>query len=1170
MKKNSINSKTFNHYLLTILISLLSIGTFAQSEIFGVTNLGGAGQGTMFQFDTSAAPTQSRFHNFTFSTGINPQGSLTNVSGKLYGMARTAGALGVDSGVIFSYDLRSFVYTDLYNFSKPNGIHPSGSLLNINGTLYGMTHDGGANGLGVIFKYNIASATYTTLYDFQLATGCNPYGSLNIYNGHLYGMTNLGGAKDSGVIFSFDTATNTYTDEIDLGMSTGGRPYGSILITPSGNFLALTYVGGTHDSGTVMLYDPIGNTVTDEYDFDKTSGGKPAGDLILAGSKLYGLTTMGGLHDSGTIFSIDPATYAYTDLFNFTKPNGTIPEGTLYMVDNGDLYGLTSKGGTNNGGVIFRMDTTTYTFTKLINFGGANGRGPVFTQLIEACTPPLITFQAKNAAVCENGDTSFTISASASGTIYYKWEVNTGSGFATIVNGGVYGGATTRTLSITGATISMNGYIYRCVTTAGCIDSTLSNNYTLIVDPTVAVNVTGNVNGGFNICIGMKDTLMTNVTGGTSPFNYSWNTSQTTDSIIVSAGITYKVIVTDKYGCKDSNTATVIVHSLPIVSAISSASKDTVCRSAMITLSGNGASTYVWNNGITDATPFPATIAGKYIVTGTDANGCSNKDSITLYIDTVKVSLHGNVVGNFTVCPGANDTITATTTSGFGKLGYAWSTSGTNDSIIVNSAGTYSVQVTDAYGCMGDAGATVNLASSPVITITSTPANDTVCIGSSITLSGNGAVSYSWSGGITNGVAFTPSSSGQYIVTGTDASGCTGKDSITVGVRTPPAITITSSSANDTVCRNTMVTLNGNGAVSYTWNNSITDGTPFAAITPGYYVVTGTDTYGCMNKDSIMLAVDTPMVSLHGNTIGNFTICNGINDTIAATSSGFGSLTYAWSTSGTNDTIIVSTPGSYSVQVTDAYGCMGNANANVISGSNPTITITSNPANDSVCAGNSVTLNGNGGVSYSWNNSVADGVAFTPASSGQYIVTGTDANGCQGTDTVNVVVNPLPVITITGTSPINPGTIDTLTASGTSVSYAWTSGSTSDTTIVSPSATTTYTVTGTGANGCSDTASFTVVVNIITGISNISSGANATIYPNPASTVAYITFNSSVLNSTASIEITDFTGRKLSSTQTNLNSGKTLPLDISNLAQGTYFIRISSGKYTQTIKFVRQ
>ncbi|HTA81844.1 MAG TPA: choice-of-anchor tandem repeat GloVer-containing protein, partial [Bacteroidia bacterium] len=1122
------NSMLKGKFLLSlVIIVILSFNANAQLSILGVTEFGGGGNtGIMFQIDTTVSANYTTLHNFLAASGDKPMGSLTEgTDGNIYGITSTGGSAG-DSGTIFSFNLQTLTYTALYNLSKAGGFSPSGSLVQAGGNFYGMTHLGGANDKGAIFEFNPVTKVYTDIHDFVLSTGISPYGSLTFYNGVLYGMTYLGGAKDSGVIFSIDTATKTYSDVVDLNRTTGGLPFGNIIITPANNFLALTSAGGAHDSGSVLLFDPVGKTVTDVYDFRKSSGSSPFGQLIWGGSKLYGLTESGGLHDSGTIFSLDPVSYAYTKLFDFTNSQGYEPFGSLMLAENGDLYGMTTFGGAHKDGVIFRMDTTTHTYKKIMDLsgGGATGTGktPYFTQLFQLCVPPHIIQNATNAKVCAGTDTSFTIIAAAGtgATITYQWEVNKGAGYNNITNTGVYSGATTQSLKVTDATLAMNGYTYRCVTTTGCIDSTLTTVDTLTVNG-FTVSISDNVIGGASVCTGTADTLTATATGGVMPYTYKWTTGSVSDTSLIHATGTFKVIIKDKNGCADSASQAVTVNPDPVITITSSPVNDTVCKGSNVTLSGNGAVSYNWNNGITNALAFTPAASSEYVVTGTDANGCKGKDSVEVIVDTVMVSLTGNKVSGFSICGASNDTVTAVTTSGIGKLMYAWSTTGTKDSIIVNSAGTYSVTVTDAKGCTGIASAVVTSQSIPTITITSNPVNDTVCAGSPITLSGNGASTYKWNKGVTDGVAFTPSVSGtNYVVTGTDVNGCQAKDSVIVGIRTLPTVSIASTPANDTVCKGSSVTLNATGnALAYTWNNGITNNTPFIPVASGKYIAMGNDAYGCIGKDSVNVTVDTVMVVLHGNKVGGFNICGGGNDTITATTaSSIGKLTYMWSTTGTQDSIIEHAAGTYSVTITDAKGCQGIGSATVAISSNPTITITSNPANDTVCAGSTIMLSGNGGVSYTWNNGVTNGVAFAPSVSGtKYIVTGTNASGCQAKDSVLVGIRTLPGLTITS-SPVNDtvckGSPVTLSGSGaTIVSYSWNNGITNGTPF-SPAASAKYIVTGTDKYGCNgkDSVNVTVDTVIVSLTGNkvsgytICGGGNDTITATTTSSIGKLTY----------------------------------------------------------------
>ena len=146
----------------------------------------------------------------------------------------------------------------------------------------------------------------------------------------------------------------------------------------------------------------------------------------------------------------------------------------------------------------------------------------------------------------------------------------------------------------------------------------------------------------------------------------------------------------------------------------------------------------------------------------------------------------------------------------------------------------------------------------------------------------------------------------------------------------------------------------------------------------------------------------------------------------------------------------------------------------------PTIVITPNPSL-SVCDGSSATLTASGGVSYLW--STGETLAqITVNSSGTYSVTGTGSNGCQNTASAAFTVNPLPTISISASSTsICAGDSVTLTASGAGAggSYLWGGGQTANPLIVTPGTTTTYTVTGTDANGCQNTASQQITVTAV-------------------------------------------------------------------------------------------
>ena len=285
----------------------------------------------------------------------------------------------------------------------------------------------------------------------------------------------------------------------------------------------------------------------------------------------------------------------------------------------------------------------------------------------------------------------------------------------------------------------------------------------------------------------------------------------------------------------------------------------------------------------------------------------------------------------------------------------------------------------------------------PNVIISSNPVSAAVCPGQNITLAGTGANTYSWSGGITNNVAFVPSSTQTYTITGTDGA-CSKTASIQVVVNALPTITATATPS--VVCSGSNALLNGGGGVSYTWDNGVTDNVAFYPTATQTYIVTGTDANNCSNTTSIQIPV---------NNLPNIT-------------------------------------------------------------ASATLT--------SVCMGNSTILNGGNGISYTWSGGAIDNTTFIPSSTQTYTVTGTDANSCSNTATIYINVNSLPSVTANSSSVfICQGSPITLSGGGTATAFIWDNGATNNVPI-NPSSTTIYMVTGTDANSCSNTATIEVIVNL--------------------------------------------------------------------------------------------
>jgi pimeloyl-ACP methyl ester carboxylesterase len=209
-----------------------------------------------------------------------------------------------------------------------------------------------------------------------------------------------------------------------------------------------------------------------------------------------------------------------------------------------------------------------------------------------------------------------------------------------------------------------------------------------------------------------------------------------------------------------------------------------------------------------------------------------------------------------------------------------------------------------------------------------------------------------------------------------------------------------------------------------------------------------------------------------------------------------------------------------------------------------------------VCPGGSMTLTASGANTYTWTGGIQNGIAFVPSSSQVYSVTASTAAGCSKTFTVAVTVNPNPVISVASSaSVLCTGQAATLTASGAS-SYTWAAGPATSINVVTPASNTTYTVTGTDANGCSTTTVITQnVTACTTGLNTLVENAFR-IYPNPAS--AHVKIASGQVSGDVRVEIFDLAGKLVDSMNLSLQQSSNAEIGISHLSAGTYVFKIHS------------
>jgi hypothetical protein len=376
-------------------------------------------------------------------------------------------------------------------------------------------------------------------------------------------------------------------------------------------------------------------------------------------------------------------------------------------------------------------------------------------------------------------------------------------------------------------------------------------------------------------------------------------------------------------------------------------------------------------------------------------------------------------------------------------------------------------------------------ASASVISAASTT---TFCAGGSVVLLGNkfGA----WSNGST-AASITITTGGDYFVTNSGLCESATSNHITVIVNPLPTASVITSGST-AICAGSSLVLSGN--TGGTWSTGAT--TPSITVTTaGDYFVTNTNACGDAVSNHILVSINPLPICL---ITGVATICPGESTELCAS----GGSTYSWSTGATGSCISVNASGTYTVTVTDANGCTSTCDKTISTSPLPIASVITAGSATAFCVGSSVVLSGNSGGAWS-TGATTPSISVTTA--GDYFVTNTNTCGDVVSNHILISINPLPICQITGVETVCPGQSAELCASGGST-YLWsTSASTSCTTV---SATGTYTVTVTDANGCKSTCSKTVAVGSettcqITGNDAICAGKSTPLCV-PAGAVGYL------------------------------------------------------------------
>jgi len=567
--------------------------------------------------------------------------------------------------------------------------------------------------------------------------------------------------------------------------------------------------------------------------------------------------------------------------------------------------------------------------------------------------------------------------------------------------------------------------------------------------------------------------------GGVGAYTYTWTPSGLHSATV--SGLSpavYTVTTADANLCMSTRT---VLISQPGSYTLSVSAGSVLCNgqstgTGSVAVSGNTAPyTYTWSPSGGNGAAASGLAAGTYSVAIRDAHNCPASQTLTIL---QPAALSGSMSTAAANCGNADGTATVSVSGGQGSYTYTWSPAGGNAAVSAGiPAGTYTCAVRDANNCslaLSGVVAVIN----PSVSLAATAGS--VCAGLSTTLSATGSNTYTWSPSLSlssaNGstVAASPATSTIYTVTGANAYGCTVTNTISVQAFANPVLALSVTSAS--VCAGQSSTLSASGANTYTWspptglanaNSGTTTATP-----PGtqVYSVTAADTRGCLGTGSVSVGVWTlPPVSA---SAGPATVCANEPSVLTAA----GAVSYTWSSGSTANpyTVNPSVSNTYTVTGQDANGCRNTSTLAVAVNQPPTVGISGSTV---VCLGGTVTLTASGAASYTWTNGVTGpSLTTSPGGTSSYTVIGADSNGCRDTSAFTVTVYVAPTLSITGKDRICEGDQLTLTASGGSNGYAWSTGD-NTASITYPYTSNALVTVSSGTAPCIGTATFVINVD---------------------------------------------------------------------------------------------
>ncbi len=656
-----------------------------------------------------------------------------------------------------------------------------------------------------------------------------------------------------------------------------------------------------------------------------------------------------------------------------------------------------------------------YTVTVTSN----NGCTAETSQIVEQIITPVIALTSP-VLICQGASAVLSPTINGTPDPAYQWSTGATTATITVSTGGVY------RVSVSDVTLSCTASVFTLVT---------------ILPLPVPVITTSSP----TICEGATMVLNPNLGAGNS---FLWSTGATTGNLSTGTAGTYTVTVTAANGCTgtDSESVTVLPVPHPQITGPKS-----MCGKDSVFISTTEFQEISWSTGATTSGVWVKN-AGNYNVVVTNSVGCTGSAVISI-ANTLPGTLAIN--GPITLC-GA-DSVTLVATGPF--INYSWSNGINNDSVLVNTAGTYNVIATDNLGCTATRSAVITNQGVFGTAVSFAPlCNSTVNLNAE-----NGFAAYAWSSGSTT-QTYQANAAGTYTVTVSNAAGCT--SSATYDVTVLPEAPVPAVAGPLGICPENTGNLTVAGTYpAYAWSTGSTTATAIAPA-PGIFTVTVTDDFGCTGTGIVTVGTfASPLPEIAGSQ----TVCNGQPSELSVSNT---YTAFIWNTGASSASINVNAAGTYTVTVTNTNGCTSATSIDITSSDilSPNIAIA--PYN---CDGQLTIDAGAGYTTYLWSNGATTSNIAVDAT-GEYGITVTNDAGCIGTTTQLIESIPsTPPLSLQGATIFCSNASTILEASANFNTYVWSTGSNNISVEIATAGT--YTVTATDTNGCTRTAELSVSTN---------------------------------------------------------------------------------------------